>query len=812
MKHRTILSTLLFFLLLIPFPAFSSGWTPMESGTTNYLRGVCGSAGDDVFAAGYKGTVLHYDGKTWNPVKSGTDKDLMDIWDSGGTEAIAVGLNGTILHCDSEICSPDISGTTQPLYGVWGTAKDNVFAVGGMGIICHYDGKTWSSTRINTNHTFVDLWGTSETNIYCVGTYGSIFHYNGTTWTTMNMSSNYHLSSIWGSSETDIYGAGWDESLYTGVIFHSDGKNWTLMKRLPVSTYLSGIWGSSATKIFAVGEEGLILLYNGKVWSPFDSGITAYLPDIWGSSGNDVFAVGSGGNIFHYDGDGDSDGIPDDKDNCITKSNPDQADADNDGVGDACDNCPKVYNPNQEDKDGDGIGDICDLCPNNPENDQDKDGVCEDIDNCPTVANADQADDNKDGFGNACSQGGNFAVVDTVANKVFIFDQSKTVQNTADFNQMVGIQPIGYPLSVSDAGISGWLLKGWYTPGSITDWRIWHIDSSGAIRKTLSGPSINHATLYSGLKNGNFLISNFSTGEVDLYNPSGTLIKSTNVWTDPNGWSYSYKYMSGMAGLIAGGFVICPEVGLYSAGSAGYTPYLYFYDNDLKLMNKVDITADHITLVPTTGLPKEGFVSLGNYTGTDYLTHLFYFDSQGKRINERDITGDIPALATKDFRSFTLSVLSDGGVIIAQKDTSNTWIYHSPPEYLDLSSSGITKIGGVGGSYFHHESPTLITLSSFTATPSRGKVVLQWSTASEVDNAGFNLYRAEYENGEYVMINPSLIPAEGTSTSGATYKYVDDDVKNRDTYYYKLEDVDINGKGTLHGPVSAMPKVIVGGR
>jgi len=59
-----------------------------------------------------------------------------------------------------------------------------------------------------------------------------------------------------------------------------------------------------------------------------------------------------------------------------------------------------------------------------------------------------------------------------------------------------------------------------------------------------------------------------------------------------------------------------------------------------------------------------------------------------------------------------------------------------------------------------------------------------------------------------MKINPSLIPAEGTSTSGATYQYVDDDVKNRKTYYYKLEDIDLSGKSTMHGPVSAVPRAV----
>ena len=104
--------------------------------------------------------------------------------------------------------------------------------------------------------------------------------------------------------------------------------------------------------------------------------------------------------------------------------------------------------------------------------------------------------------------------------------------------------------------------------------------------------------------------------------------------------------------------------------------------------------------------------------------------------------------------------------------------------------------------------PTVIELSSFTASPKTNKVVLQWSTESEIDNAGFNLYRSTTENGEYIKINASLIPAKGSSTQGASYEYVDNGLQNRKTYYYKLEDIDLNGTSTMHGPVSATPRLI----
>jgi len=104
--------------------------------------------------------------------------------------------------------------------------------------------------------------------------------------------------------------------------------------------------------------------------------------------------------------------------------------------------------------------------------------------------------------------------------------------------------------------------------------------------------------------------------------------------------------------------------------------------------------------------------------------------------------------------------------------------------------------------------PTVINLSSFTTTPKAGKILIQWSNESETDNAGFNIYRAVTEDGEYIKINNSLISAQGTSTHGAFYDFVDKEVKNRRIYYYKLEDIDINGASTFHGPVSATPRLL----
>jgi hypothetical protein len=105
-------------------------------------------------------------------------------------------------------------------------------------------------------------------------------------------------------------------------------------------------------------------------------------------------------------------------------------------------------------------------------------------------------------------------------------------------------------------------------------------------------------------------------------------------------------------------------------------------------------------------------------------------------------------------------------------------------------------------------SPTLITLASFIAIPRDLSVMLKWSTASETETIGFNLYRSQSNNGNYTKINSSLIPAKGSPTQGGTYEFIDANVQNRKTYYYKLEDIDLNGNSTMHGSVHATPRLV----
>jgi peptidase C25-like protein len=100
--------------------------------------------------------------------------------------------------------------------------------------------------------------------------------------------------------------------------------------------------------------------------------------------------------------------------------------------------------------------------------------------------------------------------------------------------------------------------------------------------------------------------------------------------------------------------------------------------------------------------------------------------------------------------------------------------------------------------------PTAIDLASFAANGYDGGTLLEWQTGFEADNLGFNVYREE--SGKRVLVNPqmvagsALVAGSGVAMrAGRSYAWWDKLAKGAQASYW-LEDFDINGKSTLHGP------------
>jgi hypothetical protein len=101
--------------------------------------------------------------------------------------------------------------------------------------------------------------------------------------------------------------------------------------------------------------------------------------------------------------------------------------------------------------------------------------------------------------------------------------------------------------------------------------------------------------------------------------------------------------------------------------------------------------------------------------------------------------------------------------------------------------------------------PTAVELARFEAWPEQTGIHVLWETALEVDTLGFNVYRATAQEGVRTKLNAELIQSllPPGSALGAVYDYIDTTVEENTGYFYWLEDVDVYGRGYLHGPVEA---------
>ncbi len=141
-------------------------------------------------------------------------------------------------------------------------------------------------------------------------------------------------------------------------------------------------------------------------------------------------------------------------------------------------------------------------------------------------------------------------------------------------------------------------------------------------------------------------------------------------------------------------------------------------------------------------------------------------------------------------------------------DLGATVAYNDP--YITVS--GLTSLSDFAIGASGTDNPLPVLLSRIQAVPGNQEVMVQWTTQSEVNNMGFVIERARNEDGPFREIAsyeqfPQL-QGRVSSTLPVHYEFIDRDVQNGVTYYYRLADVDMNGWKNYHGVVSATPNAM----
>ena len=91
-----------------------------------------------------------------------------------------------------------------------------------------------------------------------------------------------------------------------------------------------------------------------------------------------------------------------------------------------------------------------------------------------------------------------------------------------------------------------------------------------------------------------------------------------------------------------------------------------------------------------------------------------------------------------------------------------------------------------------------VEFTSFTSTVDGSSVILNWSTATELNNFGFEVQRS-VAGSEFVTVG--FVNGNGTTTEARTYNFVDANLASGN-YYYRLKQVDFNGTFAYSDEVS----------
>lgn len=202
------------------------------------------------------------------------------------------------------------------LMSVSGVDSDDIWFSGGDpgdgtgAFVLHYDGENFE--RFDTG-VEADLWWVrafAPDNVFFGGSDGTILRYDGSKFRAMDTPGDGTVFGIWGAEPDKLWAVGGDPALADPVAFiwRRDGSSWQAMEDLPetqVSSYFK-VWGNANDDFRVVGAEGVILQYDGYVFTEVNRLTFDNLLTINTAPNGSYVAVGGLGEpvILEDDGDG----------------------------------------------------------------------------------------------------------------------------------------------------------------------------------------------------------------------------------------------------------------------------------------------------------------------------------------------------------------------------------------------------------------------------------------------------------------------------------------------------------------------------
>ena len=138
-------------------------------------------------------------------------------------------------------------------------------------------------------------------------------------------------------------------------------------------------------------------------------------------------------------------------------------------------------------------------------------------------------------------------------------------------------------------------------------------------------------------------------------------------------------------------------------------------------------------------------------------------------------------------------MLADG--MATMGTDANGWVLASDTPLVSGPATWYGSDEDAGTPGYDAGGPLPVELSHFRPARDKqtGAVVITWATQSELNNAGFFIKRSNQRDGEFQVINATMVPGAGTTSEKQTYTYTDTTAQPNIVYYYQIEDVSLDG-------------------
>ncbi len=221
-----------------------------------------------------------------------------------------------------------------------------------------------------------------------------------------------------------------------------------------------------------------------------------------------------------------------------------------------------------------------------------------------------------------------------------------------------------------------------------------------------------------------------------------------------------------------------------------------------------------ITRTVGTGASSLGDIGLSIASGVDDLGDVTVMRATGAATSGNgnagitrywDISSTNPPTSGRDL-SFSWLMNEDNGVdltnalVFKSEDNGATWTsfgsvqdVSSATEFRTISAPGVTSFSR--WTVASETLPLPVELTSFNASVNGNNITLQWNTATEIKNYGFDVERSVISNAvkNLSWVKIGFVNGNGNSNSPKNYSFVDNKV-SAGKYAYRLKQIDNNGQ------------------